>query len=143
MSAEDFIRESNRIEGIHREPTGQEIAEFVRFISLTQVTLRDCEEFVGVYQPDAKLRSKANMNVRIGNHFPLKGGMRVVYQLENILSKLYKNTPYKNHVMFETLHPFTDCNGRLGRMIWMWQMKEAPLGFLHHFYYQSLDGSRR
>lgn len=30
-------------------------------------------------------------------------------------------------------------HGRSGRMLWMWMMREAPLGFLHTWYYQSLS----
>ena len=50
------------------------------------------------------------------------------------------------HVEYETLHPFTDCNGRSGRMIWLWQMLKqdrlvAGLSFLHSWYYSSLENS--
>jgi len=32
FSFEDFVRESNRIEGIHRDPTPDEIAATVKFV---------------------------------------------------------------------------------------------------------------
>jgi len=28
-------------------------------------------------------------------------------------------------------------------MLWLWMMQEAPLGFLHTFYYQTLDAYGR
>ena len=138
----DFIRESNRIEGIHRDPTEAEVAECDRFMALRRITVDDCVAFTKVYQPDARLRISDWMNVRVGKYKPPRGGAAILYKLQDILDNLKKYKPYANHVAFERLHPFTDCNGRLGRMIWMWQMRSAPLGFLHHFYYQSLDGSR-
>jgi Fic family protein len=55
-------------------------------------------------------------------------------------------SPFAAHVRYEHLHPFTDGNGRSGRAIWAWQMLyqgrgEIPLGFLHHFYYQSIQNA--
>jgi hypothetical protein len=49
--------------------------------------------------------------------------------------------PLEAHVRYETLHPFTDGNGRTGRALWYWMMvgsSRADLGFLHAFYYQTL-----
>lgn len=138
-----FIQESNRIEGIVRDPTEQEEAEYERFMALDAVTLEDCERFVYVYQPNARLRSASGMDVRVGSYFPPKGGANILHGLLGLLTSLKDHSPFENHLKLETLHPFTDCNGRLGRMIWMWQMREEPLGFLHRFYYQSLNYSRR
>lgn len=139
---ERFIAESNRIEGILREPTKQEVEEFERFMSLDIVTITDLAQFVRVYQPGAKLRDKKGMNVRVGNHVPLDGGPLVRSRLEGILDRCHTSGAYHTHIEYETLHPFTDGNGRSGRVLWAWQMQEFPLGFLHHFYYQALQNSR-
>ena len=143
MNTIDFIRESNRIEGIHRNPTEAEIEEFKRFMCLRRITVNECIAFVNVYQPGARLRVSDWMNVRVGNHKPPRGGLSIIYALQDVLDNLKKHSPYENHVAFEKLHPFMDCNGRLGRMIWMWQKRTAPLGFLHTYYYQSLQESRK
>ena len=52
------------------------------------------------------------------------------------------SSAYVLHCRYESLHPFTDGNGRSGRALWLWMMggiEEAPLGFLHTWYYQSLE----
>ena len=140
-----FITESNMIEGIHRPPTTEEIAEHKRFLGLSEITIPDLEQFVSVYA-GAKLRSKSNMDIQIGG-LRLFGGPHVVDSLEELLSDFCSLSPFEAHVQYELLHPFMDGNGRSGRILWLWQMIElygsAPLGFLHTFYYQTLQAQRK
>jgi hypothetical protein len=148
-----FVEESNRIEGINRTPERHELNEFVRFMELPVVTVADLEKFVSVYQPGAVLRDKVGLNVRVANHIPQRGGPAVRDELEDILATANNSLPwvdkqsasllaYHMHIRYEQLHPFTDGNGRSGRMLWAWQMRTFPLGFLHQFYYQTLANSR-
>ncbi len=140
-----FIEESNRIEGIHRAPTKDEVKEFGRFMELTEITMNELIQFVSVYQPDAVLRSKIGLDVRIGRYYPPRGGLHIAENLQEILQKANDNrNSYVIHDEYEELHPFTDCNGRSGRMLWAWQMgwDGLGLGFLHRWYYQSLDRNR-
>ena len=135
----EFVKESNRIEGIVRDPTNEEINELKRFIYLDWVTLDDAIRFVKIYQPNAVLRDKKGLDVRVGGYYPPKGDKYMAMKLIEILGTSKEFTPFQNHLRFESLHPFTDCNGRLGRAFWLWQVQSAPLGFLHTFYYQSLS----
>lgn len=140
-----FINESNKIEGILRPMKLVELEEFHRFMNLKYLTVEEIEKFVSVYQPNAKLRISPSANVMVGNHFPPKGGDHIFYRLQDILAMAYigdERNAYETHHAYESLHPFTDGNGRSGRMIWMWQMRKAPLGFLHTWYYQSLSFGR-
>jgi len=147
----DFIKESNFIEGITRVPTDAEMFEHVRFTSLDVITIKELERFVSVYQPEARLRGKGGLDVRAGFHTPIGGGIHIRTLLQEFLEDLIIDeeafTPYQAHVKYETLHPFTDCNGRSGRALWAWHMKKLKkktnLSFLHYWYYQSLDASRR
>jgi hypothetical protein len=142
FSLEDFVRESNRIEGIHRDPTGDELDAHQAFINITRPTTKDLEGFVGVIAPGHVLRDKVGLNVRVGNHIAPSGGPHIKTELDFLLSQLEISDPWHMHVAYETLHPFTDGNGRSGRALWLWQMQAAPIGFLHQFYYQTLSGVR-
>lgn len=146
MNTALFVEESNRIEGIVRLPTAQEIAEHDRFMALDVITIDELKQFVSIYQPGTELRDKQGMDVRFGSHIPPRGGTNIVNQLQGLLDILDELSPYRTHCVYETLHPFMDCNGRSGRAIWAWQMRQKygnyDLGFLHHFYYQALDASR-
>lgn len=151
LTIEDFIRESNRIEGILREPLVAEIEAHMVFLEADHMEMASLEEFVSAIQPHAILRRQYGLDVRVGNHFALAGGPRVEEELIKLIGdinywnteeKLYDSFIHDMHLRYEKLHPFSDGNGRSGRAIWLWmQGGYAPLGFLHQFYYDTLANS--
>lgn len=143
-----WIAESNKIEGIKRPPTDAEIAAHEKFIVLPEVTVDAMREFVSVIAPGKPLRSRTGLNVYVGNHVPPPGGPEIPARLEDILDDAADGDPYLIHQRYETLHPFMDGNGRSGRVLWLWMMRQRDgmqfaltLGFLHAWYYQSLQHS--
>lgn len=135
-----FILESNRIEGIIRTPLNREVAAHRDLLALDKITVPDLERFVTPVQPGAVLRRHhPEMDVRVGNYCPPRGGPEIEAALRVILDNALKHGSYQTHLDYELLHPFTDGNGRSGRALWLWgQMGHAPLGFLHEWYYQTL-----
>lgn len=144
VDQKEFVKESNKIEGIMRDPSKEELSEFDRFIRLKEVSVEALIQFVKVYQPDARLRDTPSVpGVRVGSHIAPPSGPEIRVQLEGLLKQVNSKeiSPFDAHVYYETLHPFTDGNGRSGRALWAWMMQRFPLGFLHKFYYQTLANS--
>ena len=149
MNFIEFVRESNRIEGILREPTAEEVEATEAFVIGLPPTVESVCALALLYtEGKGKLREREGMNVRVGTHRPVSGGPVVKIELEGLLDAIQRMKPCAFHIAYETLHPFLDGNGRTGRALWAWQMwRDAPyqlrdLGFLHSFYYQALEASR-
>ena len=136
-----FVRESNRIEGIDREPTLNEIEAHEMLIRIRAMQVTDLCRFVSYIEPQERLRDQLGTNVRVGDYVPPIGGPDIKDKLQDILGLIHAGrlTPYTAHIEYERLHPFTDGNGRSGRALWLWMHDgKAPLGFLHAFYYEAL-----
>ena len=143
MNLEDFVRESNRIEGIHRSPLPHEIMAHREILSASELTISDLRWFVAAVEPGAILRDRFGLDVGVGRYVAPRGGPKIVEQLTSLLAEAKRPSSPRDafliHHAYEQLHPFMDGNGRSGRVIWLWMMGGvAPLGFLHHWYYQSL-----
>jgi hypothetical protein len=115
----DFIRGSNRIEGILLDPTEDEIAAHEQLLGLAQLTPTTIGDFQAIIAPGMPIRRHEGMDVRVGNHIAPEGGPDIPRQLQRILDKANRASdgPWSVHIAFETLHPYMDGNGRTGRAI--------------------------
>ena len=144
FTLEDFIAESNRIEDIEGVSDSDTLAHAALLVA-GSIDVEALALFVTAIQPDAVLRDHEGLNVIVGNHRPPAGGPRIRQELERLLADMTRYAPYQFHQWYETLHPFTDGNGRSGRALWLKMMggiEKVPLGFLHSWYYQSLQTGR-
>ncbi len=106
-----FVRWSNLLSGIHREPNPAEVAAHRGFIAADDLRVENLLMFVHHVQRGAALR-------RTGK---LPDG--TLEQLKPLISAARDDlcSPDDLLARFRRLRPFTDANGRSGRVLWLWQ----------------------
>lgn len=143
---EDFVAESNGIEEIIRPPTIREMLAHFPALCAVPLGVQDMEMFVGTVTGE-HLRRRKGMDVAVGAHSAPPGGPEIEERLRVLLGIAASGAgPYRVHLEYEHLHPFTDGNGRSGRFLWLWTMVNAGridavwrYGFRRCWYYQSLE----
>ena len=120
----EFVRESNRIEEIYRPPTDGEVMAHQIFLGLDKIGVDDLIRFVGISQPDGRLRDRIGLDVRITGvlHRPPRGEPKIRDYLDQLLGnkagpwwmsasdgsqpEVRRQLAFDRHVQYETLAPF-------------------------------------
>ena len=78
-----FVKESNAIESIFRNPTREELEATDNFIFNKELTLETVCNLQKVYAPDKPLRKTKGMGCRVGYYTPPAGGPEIVVPMSN------------------------------------------------------------
>ncbi|MEO3856178.1 Fic family protein [Acrocarpospora sp. B8E8] len=123
------IRESNAIEGIHDPAEVDRSLKAWEWLMehdrLTHDVVCGVQKRITWAQNDLAMnqigfyRSVSKVNVRVGPHVPPRWD-QVDDLMDGWLAELDDFSPWDNHVRFETIHCFTDGNGRTGRALLWW-----------------------
>jgi hypothetical protein len=122
----EFVRVNNRMAGILREPTPAELGAHRGLLAANSLCVENLEVFVQHVAPGAGWRMRSSEDDGRGG----EAGPR--QDLETIVRAAKENraSATEIHRLYRLLRPFTDANGRCGRVLWMWQMMRSPPGTL-------------
>lgn len=159
MDISEYIRESNAIEGIYGSAEVEQSLKAWELLTaetdrLTHGLICDVQRIVTANQTDLRddqrgaYRDLSETNVRVGPHIP-PPFWKVRELMDEWVEQYPKWEPWENHVRFETIHPFRDGNGRVGRFLMWWQQLQEGEA-LHMFraadrfdYYAALEADRQ
>ena len=142
MSLQTFITESNKIENESNVKGELQLYQWFLGNTLSEENTKTFHMKLATLRKQLKMKHRGHYRkipVYIGRKKLLPE--KVKGDMEDFWELIYEEAlyPHTAHCIFESIHPFVDLNGRVGRAIWLHMMDgNAPLGFLHTWYYQSL-----
>ena len=143
---ERFMLESNRIEGEDRLNPGDEEAYNLAMSGIKkEKTLLTIHKILTSHLDVDWSGKYRKYDVRVGKWVPSHHRM-VPAEMADYFKQLPLMHAWTAHNEFEKIHPFTDFNGRTGRLIWLsktpnWEYVGIP--FLQMYYYQTLEQYER
>lgn len=116
----DFVRVSNRMAGITRDPTAAEISAHRGLLAVNSLRVENLELFIRHIAPGAGLRValEAESEPEVEASDDLRADLATII----LAAQTQSASPSRVHRIYRQLRPFTDGNGRCGRAFWMWQV---------------------
>jgi hypothetical protein len=116
-----FVRVSNRMSGIDRLPTLEEIAAHRGLFATNALRVENLEVFVGYIAKGARLRDEADLGI-YDDGLVFRVDPKVDLATIVTAVRTLAAPPQRLHRLYSLLHPFTDGNARCGRALLMWQI---------------------
>ena len=119
----DFVRISNRMAGITREPTVSEISAHRGLLAANALRVENLEMFVHHVAQGAQVRSETGARA-VSADEEITSAEELKADLATIVLAAQKQaaSPQRLHRIYTMLSPFTDGNGRAGRALRRWQI---------------------
>jgi hypothetical protein len=117
----DFVRISNRMAGITREPTPSEISAHRGLLAANALRVENLEMFVHHVAEGARVKDDRSPNDEARSSAELKADLATIV----LAAQKHAASPQRLHRIYTLLSPFTGGNGRCGRALLMWQVMRA------------------
>ena len=120
-----FLEESNAIEGVHARSAKDDAHKAWTYLAtievLTETDIKEAHNILLQNRQPQIAGEYRTQQVYIGNEKPPDPTA-----VPDLMAELLKITPTSAeealewHILFEQIHPFTDGNGRIGRMLYLY-----------------------
>jgi hypothetical protein len=117
----DFVRVNNKISGIDRASTPEEVAAHRGLFATNALRVENIEIFVDHIERGARIRDDVEVGI-FDNGLAFQ--VDPTADLATIVTAIrtFAAPPERLHRLYRLLHPFTEGNGRSGRALLMWQV---------------------